>query len=232
MNQKFSKLDWDSNFFDFNVGRITGSIKNEQDLQNVETLIAENNTKLCYYSTDKELPELIFKSKRLDFILVDRRTTYSKVINSDLEINKSISTNHDRISVDKLIELAIQSGINSRFNVDKKIGKEKYEEMHRLWMINSLNHKIAKEVFGLTVNKNIAGFVTLGEKNNRAQIGLIGVDTVFRRKGIGKLLMASAEKWFSNAGFESIRVGKQRNNIPACKLYESCGYKIESVAPF
>ena len=67
MNQKFSKLDWDSNFFDFNVGRITGSIKNEQDLQNVETLIAENNTKLCYYSTDKELPELIFKSKRLDF---------------------------------------------------------------------------------------------------------------------------------------------------------------------
>ncbi len=232
MKQEFLKLDWDSIFFDFNVGRINGSIKKEQDLQRIEVLIEEKNNKLCYYSTNKELPTFVFESKSLDFVLVDKKTTYSKIINSELEINKSISTVDNKISKEKLIELAIQSGVYSRFNVDKKIGKEKFEEMYSLWMINSINHKIAKEVFIITENKEIVGFVTLGEKNKRADIGIIAVDNIFRGKGIGKTLMTSAEKWFSNSGYSSIQVVTQGDNIPACKLYESCGYKKESVELF
>jgi len=232
MKQIFLKLDWDSNFFNFNVGRITGLIKEKQDIQNVEFLIEENKNKLSYYSTSKELPTFVFESKKLDIVLVDKKTTYSKSINSDLEINKSISTIDNKTPEEKLIDLAIQSGIYSRFNVDKKIGKEKFEEMYGLWMINSINHKIAKEVFIFTENEDIAGFVTLGEKNNRADIGIIAVDNLFRGKGIGKTLMTSAEKWFSNSGYKSIQVVTQGDNIPACKLYESCGYNIESVELF
>ncbi len=44
--------------------------------------------------------------------------------------------------------------------------------------------------------------------------------------------MTSAEKWFSNSGYKSIQVVTQGDNIPACKLYESCGYTIESVELF
>ncbi len=232
MKQRFVKLDWDSNFFNFNVGRIMGPIKEKQDIQNVEFLIEENKNKLSYYSTSKKLPEFVFESNKFDIVLVDRKTTYSKSINSDLEINKSISSIDHKIPEEKLIDLAIQSGVYSRFNVDKKIGKQKFKEMYRLWMINSVNRKIAKEVFVFTENKNIAGFVTLGEKNNRADIGIIAVDNVFRGKGIGKTLMTSAEKWFSNSGYKSIQVVTQGDNIPACKLYESCGYNVESIELF
>ena len=134
--------------------------------------------------------------------------------------------------MDKLIDLSIQSGIYSRFNIDKKIGKEKFQQLYTLWMVNSINLKIAKDVLVYTEMKDLAGFVTLGEKNNQADIGIISVDSTFRKKGIGKILMTSAEKKFSNLGYDSIQVVTQGDNIPACKLYESCGYQVDSLEFF
>ena len=99
-------------------------------------------------------------------------------------------------------------------------------------MINSINRKIAKEVLAFTENNALAGFVTLGEKNNKADIGIIAVDHSFRGKGIGKTLMTSAEKWFSNLGYSSMQVVTQGDNYPACRLYESCGYLVEAVEFF
>lgn len=113
------------------------------------------------------MPSFAFGSKKFDLILVDKKTTYVKDINSASIFHNSIHSVNSSVSTpfkDKLIELAIQSGIYSRFNVDKKIGKEKYEEMYSLWMINSLNHKIAKEVLVLLEKTDLKGFVTLGEK--------------------------------------------------------------------
>ena len=104
--------------------------------------------------------------------------------------------------------------------------------MYALWMINSLNRKIAKEVLVFSENNDLSGFVTLGEKNNRADIGIIAVDHISRGKGIGKILMTSAEKWFSDLGYESIQVVTQGDNYPACRLYESCGYEVDTVEFF
>ncbi|KXK06029.1 MAG: GNAT family N-acetyltransferase [Ignavibacteriaceae bacterium] len=181
------------------------------------------------------MPSFAFGSKKFDLILVDKKTTYVKDINSASIFHNSIHSVNSSVSTpfkDKLIELAIQSGIYSRFNVDKKIGKEKYEEMYSLWMINSLNHKIAKEVLVLLEKTDLKGFVTLGEKNNRADIGIIAVDYLFRGNGYGRILMESAEKWFSDKGYKSIQVVTQGDNYPACRLYERCGYKVETVEFF
>ena len=42
------------------------------------------------------------------------------------------------------MDLSVQSGAYSRFNIDTKIGKKKFEKLYHLWMINSTNRKIAK----------------------------------------------------------------------------------------
>ena len=125
MEQKLCKLDWDSDFFNFNVSRIEGLIQKGQDIRNIEFLMKENNIKLSYYSTSKELPSYIFETEKFDIVLVDKKTTYCKEINPDLRIHKSItSINKNTSRKGKLIDLAIQSGVYSRFNVDKRISKE------------------------------------------------------------------------------------------------------------
>ena len=91
---------------------------------------------------------------------------------------------------------------------------------------------MAKEVFIYQENQIIAGFVTLGEKKSRAEIGIIAVDNNYRGKGIGKSLMFAAENWFAGKKYNEIRVVTQGDNLPACRLYESCGYKTDNVEYF
>ena len=230
MDQTLLKLDWDSDFFKFNVGKIDGVLQDEEDIRNVEHLVHDNDIQLSYYSSSQELAPHFCQTNALDIVLVDKKTTYIKEINPDLEIHKSLtSIDQNTKFKEKLIDLAIQSGIYSRFNVDKRIGKERFEEMYTLWMINSLNRKIAKDVLVFIENSDLLGFVTLGEKNSIADIGIIAVDHLSRGKGIGKILMTSAEKWFADLGYKSIQVVTQAGNNPACRLYESCGYMVKKV---
>lgn len=233
MKLELNKLNWDSDFFNFNVGRISGIVQNEVDIRDIEFLMNEHDVKLAYYSSLNEVSLFTNPNKVFDVQLVDKKVTYVKDIDAELSFHPSIVSIDSNTSFgNKLNTLAIQSGVYSRFNVDKRIGKEKFEEMYSLWMINSMNHKIAKEVLVLIEDEELKGFVTLGEKNNRADIGIIAVDHFFRGKGIGKTLMTSAEKWFSDKGYKSIQVVTQGDNYPACKLYESCGYKIDTIEFF
>lgn len=233
MEITFTKLDWDSDFFDFNVGRIYGEIQSEQDIKNIEGIIGDNNAKLTYYSSLEELPPFAFESDKFELTLVDRKTSYFKAINKNLSIHNSIkSLDSSTPFTDKLIELALQSGIYSRFNVDKKIGKEKYEELYSTWITKSLNRSFAKEVLVLLEDNELKGFVTLGEKNKRGDIGILAVDYRFRGNGYGRILMESAEKWFADKGYEVMQVVTQGDNVPACKLYERCGYNVETVEFF
>ncbi len=166
---------------------------------------------------------MAMESHDLEISLVDSKTTFSKDINSELQIHSSVSS----IGIDdfdkNIVDLAIQSGIYSRFNADPKIGKEKFEELYTLWIKNSLDRKIASEVFAFKEAGKITGIVTLVEKNGIADIGIISVDHTHRGKGIGKILMQSAESWFGNQGYAAIQVVTQGQNLPACKLYEACG---------
>jgi len=60
--------------------------------------------------------------------------------------------------------------------------------------------------------------------NKFAYIEELTVDTDFRGKGIGRALMNRAVEWARHQNFPGITLETQDNNIPACKLYEKCGF--------
>lgn len=226
-------LEWDSHFFNFNVARIGGFVINAQDIAYIEEMMAENDIKLAYCSGLAEMPLLLKTSNTFEAYLVDKKITYVKEVNANFPFHTSIkSADEHSLFRSKLIDLAIQSGAYSRFNVDKRIGKENFERMYALWMNHSLSRIIAKEVLIYTEGNDLMGFVTLGEKNHRADIGIIAVDHHWRGKGIGKTLITHAEKWFAEKGYRTMQVVTQCDNLPARKLYESCDYSIDIVEYF
>lgn len=232
MENKYEKLDWDSTFFGFHVYRINSPDLPEKELTEILRLLNNLQTELVYYSGKNKLnnPETI--SEFFEIKLVDKKTTYVKKINKNLIANKAITPYQKSYPENKLLELAMESGVYSRFKIDDKIPNEKFEELYRLWIINSVDKKLAKEVLVFMEGNEIAGFVTLGEKNTRADIGIIAVDSLFRGKKVGKSLMYAAEKWFNDKNYEEIQVVTQGENTPACRLYESCDYQIETVEYF
>lgn len=229
LNNTIDILNWDSNFFNNKICRINGSITNVDELSNILIELSKQDIDLAYYSSPFALGGHLLISKLYSINLVDRKTTYVKKINQDAPFHNSVIKYASKYPNQKLLDLSVQSGVYSRFKVDNKIGRSKYEELYKEWITNSVNKKIAKEVLVYLQNE-IAGFVTLGEKNSRADIGIIAVDEHYRGKGIGKGLMLSAEKWFANySNFTQIQVVTQGDNAPACKLFESCGYKVDKV---
>lgn len=227
MEMAFEILPWDSDFFKFKVARI----KEHINLDNSKSLLIdlfENDVNLVYYSSSDKLqtPENSFYT----ILLVDKKVTYFKKI-SNQDQNNKIESYNKHYPEEKLVTLAISSGIYSRFNTDKRIGRQNFEALYSQWILKSVAKEIAEEVLVYKENNGIQGFVTVGKKSNRADIGIIAVDPSFRGKGIGKALMFEAEKFYYNK-LDTIQVVTQGDNLPACKLYESCGYAVEKAEYF
>lgn len=84
-----------------------------------------------------------------------------------------------------------------------------------------------KVVFLAYLNDGLAGQIRLRKYwNGYAYIDDLAVDTQYRRQGIGRALIERAIKWAKAKGVPGLMLETQDNNVPACKLYESCGFEL------
>jgi ribosomal protein S18 acetylase RimI-like enzyme len=60
--------------------------------------------------------------------------------------------------------------------------------------------------------------------NKFAYIEELAINTDYRGKGVGRALMKRAIAWAQEQDFPGLMLETQTNNVPACKLYESCGF--------
>lgn len=71
----------------------------------------------------------------------------------------------------------------------------------------------------------LAGRLLVHEHWNRfAIIWDIAVNPPFRRRGIGRRLIAEAAAWARGRGLPGVMLETQHINVPACRLYASCGF--------
>jgi ribosomal protein S18 acetylase RimI-like enzyme len=60
--------------------------------------------------------------------------------------------------------------------------------------------------------------------NKFTYIEELTVDTEFRGKGVGHALLTRAIEWAKHQNFPGVTLETQDNNVPACTLYEKCGF--------
>ncbi|MBK0371274.1 GNAT family N-acetyltransferase [Flavobacterium agrisoli] len=218
------RLEWDSSFFGFEVGRIGIGDEKEFDYK----LFSE-------YSKKFKLVYVFSKVNLLfpNFELVDRKVvlnqfTYEVVLKeNELVID---SFNLDRHDIKELKQLALKSGIYSRFNVDQNFTNNEFEKLYIQWIENAVNHEVTFDIIVVLKNTAIIGFVTLNKKNEfLAEIGLLAVSENFRGCGIGQQLISESIKRSYNAGFKEIQVVTQQENIPAMNLYQKTNFKIKEI---
>jgi ribosomal protein S18 acetylase RimI-like enzyme len=77
------------------------------------------------------------------------------------------------------------------------------------------------------VDGQLAGQILVHENWNRfAIIWDIAVDPSFRRRGVGRRLIAQAVAWARARGLPGVMLETQHINVAACRLYESCGFML------
>jgi len=125
----------------------------------------------------------------------------------------------------QLESLAWQSGEYSRFRLDPQLAPSVFRQLYSQWLRNSLAGSIARQVLvWRDATGQELGLLTMGEKNGRAEIGLLAVDAAARGQRVGQQLVAAAVAQAVAWGHTELQVVTQRDNEQACQFYEKCGF--------
>lgn len=221
---ELSKLEWDTKFFEVPVYAL--DLTNESEIEQVYSELIGQAPSLVYVSMKDYtgvLHEMLVKRGAL---LCDTRIVYKKELNSANLCNCRVRVEaYNGDTTKKLEELALQSGLHSRFRNDEKL-RPYFKGFFKTWVRNSLNGQIADKTFVALDNKKIMGFITCRVKEKDGWIGLISVDREMQLKGIGTSLMAAVENYYLERNIKNSLVITQKDNLKACRFYESCDYVI------
>jgi dTDP-4-amino-4,6-dideoxy-D-galactose acyltransferase len=222
-------LDWDSAFFGYPVARVVLDETGSEHFKAIADKILKDKIRLVYFFLSPS--DLLLNRQISEFgaVLRDQKTLFSKVPESQSGYSSSIEVYPYAEPDKELLSLGLQAGIFSRFRLDGNFKNNEYERLYTRWVTDSLSGKISFQTIVAMVDNTVAGMVTLGEKNGHADIGLVSVARAQAGKGIGYDMIRYADNTAYNRNFSRIEVVTQLQNHPACRLYEKCNFKLESV---
>ena len=232
-------LAWDTNHFGFSVGRIAAEAS-DGELQAALDEARTQGYRLIYWATspDRSAPQSLLA--QFDGRLVDRKVTFARPLtgvhpappSNDLVIAPVEGTQ----CPPALIALAVAAGAYSRFAVDPRIPRDKFERLYGIWIERSVRGEIADAVLvardSAEASNDLAGVITVKVTHGVGNIGLVAVSESHRGRGIGSHLIQAAHRWMIERGANRSTVVTQGDNAPACRLYERAGYSIEQSEHF
>ncbi len=226
MQGLIKRLDWDSQFFGFEVG-VAYSFPN-----NFNSLDVKNLFRLIYFLINPTDEKSRLNAQKHGAVLMDTKVTYALNIDNIetpaitfIPDNKVIEYNEKTVH-SALYDLAFQSGEFSRFKKDEKLPKGSFLRMYSHWIERSVSGDIACKIFVIKTDNNIVAFATLSIENSKAKIGLFAVDKNFQGRKLGKNLMNYIILFCKKQKLAILEVPTQKENIGACKFYESIGFKM------
>ncbi len=230
----FEMLAFDTAIFGVKVAKILPEKLTQDTLSKTLQQLREEKVKLVYWCTDPKDIATQAAARLHHGFLADEKTTYF----ADLEkqggvLNAQVFEFYTENTANaELLALAYESGKFSRFLKDQRIGLDKFKHLYKCWINNSCNHSVAEGVILIQEKNIIVGMVTVGQKNQRGDIGLLAVSPSHLRKGYGSQLVRMAQAYFFKKGIFHVQVVTQKDNHPACRLYEKNYFHVESIQNF
>lgn len=210
------KLDWDSNFFNLKVGELNAEeYKSSSEASAFDILYVLGNNE---FDLKIDQFENTFSEVKVKF--------GKKPENKKSNSNDIYAINDVKNDIQDLYQLAFESGKNSRFLLDKKFKEEKFKELYRAWVDNSISKKFADDILVYMEQNKLLGFVSYKINNDKASVGLIAVNSNQQGKGIGGKLLTELENILFDKNIQEVIIPTQLANIQACNFYKKQGYSI------
>ncbi len=213
-DMKLIRLDWDSDFFGYEVAKVIDFTGSNEEMNAIQ----KSSFKLLYVFTQ----ELILNVPTNYFLADEKVVLKMKVADQNLgSIKPEIKEVFE--PTPELFQLALQSGVYSRFNVDAHFVNNEFERLYKQWMINSFKKA---RVFVYQEGDSMLAFTTLEIKNGIPDIGLIAVDENARGKGVGSALLNYLNVLLARDKFQELTVTTQGKNLNAMAFYKKNKFEI------
>lgn len=224
------RLEFDSELFDYSVGRIDVSKEPEYSCDGIINAVQNSIHHLVYVYSQNKLPFSFGKDdNKVKIGVHSTRVKFGKDLSVEPHVfpqNVSKISKHDDEALDTLLFLGKTSGQYSRFKVDPYFRNHEFDKLYSLWVNRSFNHEIADFIYVLRIDDTILGMVTLSYQDSIGQIGLISVHPEHQGCGFGSSLLSAAEIQCRDDGVKKMIVPTQKENIQACNFYSSKGYSV------
>jgi dTDP-4-amino-4,6-dideoxy-D-galactose acyltransferase len=221
-------LTWDSEFLGYLVARLVMDTLSPEEITVAIKGAKQAGIRLLYGIDGSSLTKFNDVLQQQGAWLADQKTTFVMSVSARILDATTLPPNIRPTTVytPQLESLAWQSGEYSRFRIDPRFDAGVFRQLYSHWLRNSLAGTIAQRVLvWYSAEGQELGLLTLGEKKQRADIGLLAVDASARGQRIGQQLIVAAQAWAVNKGFTELQVVTQGYNLPACAFYTKCGFE-------
>lgn len=174
------------------------------------------------------------------FRLVDGLQTFSlDVMDGDEAAERGAEIRGFQVDdLEAVCAIARSAYVLDRFHADPALGPGVADRLHETWVRNSCLGQVADYVVVAEKDGVVAGFVTCKlDREAAAVLGgplgiivLVATAAAARGQGLARAATLGALDWFHEQGAVVVEVGTQLRNIPAGRLYESCGFRLRGVS--
>jgi dTDP-4-amino-4,6-dideoxy-D-galactose acyltransferase len=195
------KLNWDSEFFKMNIGKLEIYNDNDFDFDEFKKQADIDDYDLIYILKFDSIfsKSNICKSQiRFMDIMVQMSMPFEPDICSSSKYEfRNILNNKELL---ECYSIAEQIAFVSRFNKEPAIGPELTKKLYRKWIDNTMNGSISDGMFLEKINNKIVGIHTIKNDiiNRIGYCSLIGVDNNTKHLGIGKKLWEQSFSYWKN----------------------------------
>jgi dTDP-4-amino-4,6-dideoxy-D-galactose acyltransferase len=229
--EEFRVLDWDTGFFGYKVAELLPVGLRSYSSSGLISLLKKEDIHLAYCFASPDDISLNQHLIEAGAFLADIKITFSRLIDGGIDFTPSPFIQSLPIvePSKKLRNMALQSGLYSRFKIDPGFQEHEYERLYDEWIYKSVQRMISKEVLIFEKDGDEKGFITLQIKKSVGSIGLIAVDENARGASVGKELVNASFHFFQSHQIASVEVVTQQANQIACNFYKSMGFDIKTI---
>jgi GNAT superfamily N-acetyltransferase len=217
-------LTWDSDFFDFRIGRVQS---HPFDPDAVENWRRANQIRCLYYLAEINDIASIHAAESLGFRLMDIRTSFFLSLPSPAcEPSKYLIRQAQRADFPHLLPISTHVFCNSRFYQDSNFPPERVDAMYNLWLENHFDHPDTC-VWIVEEAGQILGFTSIEtHPQGIARLSLTGVHPSARRRGLASALKSHIINYYSSAGYSGLESITQGRNRSLINLNYDFGFKL------
>ena len=235
MNECCQFLPWDTAFWGYRIARVKYRHLTPESVRSVLTWCSKEKIDCLYLLATSNDTQTIQLAEETGFRVQDIRMSYIyKQFYGvrEKQIGDHINLRYSRPEdLEPLLPIARTAYTGTRFYNDPCFAVEQCSDLYGIWLRRSLLEDYADQVIVAEIGGKVIGYVTckLFSDSSCGKIDLVGVAKQARGQGIGEALINCALVWFMQQKAERVQVVTQGSNIAAQRLYQRCGFSIQSV---
>lgn len=227
-----TKLEWDSEFFGFNVAFLSCMHLTENIYKRIDRFIRSEKIRLVEYLCNCHDARSVRVAESKGFQFTDIRLQFTRDLSNEIPVEPSEGLRFGLATedhIDDLRRIAHGLYVDSRYHFDENFPRDRVIDFYKSWVEKGVRGQFDHQCWCLFDGEVPVAFCTVRYgKGGAAKIGLFGSHAAYQGRGLGKDLLQNIFAILVNEEVERLDVVTQGRNYGAQNLYQSVGFRTKT----